>query len=92
MTNLKDVLEFIAKADTGELEIIREAFNGMKLDKSSNMRASLKVGDNVYINHRKIDAKRMFFVFKINGVNIKVKEVGKENVSFNVTPSLLVKI
>lgn len=91
MTNLNSVLQFIKNADKAELEAIKNAYDIRKSEIAHSIKSSLKVGDNVSINHPKIAKNRMFFVTKINGVNVKVEEVGGKG-KYNVAPSLLVKV
>jgi ribosomal protein S17 len=91
MKNLEEVLQFIKTANKEELEIIKNAFDVRKSEITHSIKSSLKVGDNVSINHRKIAKNRMFFVIKINGVNVKVGEVGSKS-TYTVAPSLLVKV
>lgn len=91
MKDLKGILQFIKNADQSDLEFIKSALSVRKSEMVHDIKSSLKVGDNVSINHRKISSNRMFFVIKINGVNVKVGEVGSKNI-FTVTPSLLTKI
>lgn len=91
MTDLKEVLQFIKKANREELEAVKNAFSIRRSEIVHDVKSSLKVGDNVSINHRKIAKNRMFFVTKINGVNVKVSEVNGSG-SYTVHPSLLVKV
>ena len=91
MTDLKEVLQFIKKANREELEAVKNAFSIRRSEIVHDVKSSLKVGDNVSINHRKINNKRMFFITKINGVNVKVSEVNGSG-SYTVHPSLLVKV
>jgi hypothetical protein len=91
MKDLNSVLQFIKNADKAELEVIKNAYDVRKSEIAHSIKSSLKVGDNVSINHPKIAKNRMFFVTKINGVNIKVEEVGGKG-KYTVAPSLLVKV
>lgn len=91
MANLKEVLQFIKNADQNDLEAIKNALSVRKSEMVHSIKSSLKVGDNVSINHKKVSKDRMFYVIKINNVNIKVGEVGTK-FTFTVTPSLLVKV
>jgi hypothetical protein len=91
MTNLKEVLQFIRNADKSELEAIKNSYDIRRSEIVHSVKSSLRVGDNVSINHKKISNKRMFFVTKINGVNVKVSEVNGSG-SYTVHPSLLVKV
>ena len=91
MKDLNSVLQFIKNADKAELEAIKNAYDVRKSEIAHSIKSSLKVGDNVSINHPKIAKNRMFFVTKINGVNVKVEEVGGKG-KYNVAPSLLVKV
>ncbi len=91
MKDLNSVLQFIKNADRAELEAIKNAYEVRKSEITHSIKSTLKVGDNVSINHPKIAKNRMFFVTKINGVNVKVEEVGGKG-KYNVAPSLLVKV
>jgi len=91
MTDLKEVLQFIKTANREELEAVKNAFSIRRSEIVHDVKSSLKVGDNVSISHRKIAKNRMFFVTKINGVNVKVSEVNGSG-SYTVHPSLLVKV
>ena len=91
MKDLNSILQFIKTADKAELEAIKNAFDVRKSEITHSIKSSLKVGDNVSINHPKIAKNRMFFVTKINGVNVKVEEVGGKG-KYTVAPSLLVKV
>ena len=91
MTNLNEVLEFIKNSNQSELKAIVNAVSIRKSEVSHDVKSALRVGDTVKINHRKIAASRIFNVTKINGVNIKVKEINGSG-NFTVAPSLLEKI
>jgi hypothetical protein len=91
MKDLNSVLQFIKTASKEELQAIKNAYDIKKSEIVHDIKSSLKVGDNVSINHRKIDQRRMFFVTKINGVNVKVEEVGGKG-KYTVAPSLLTKV
>ena len=91
MKDLNSILQFIKTADKAELEAIKNAFDVRKSEITHSIKSSLKVGDNVIINHSKIAKGRMFFITKINGVNVKVEEVGGKG-KYNVAPSLLIKV
>ena len=90
MTNLKDVLEFIKNSNQSDLKAIVNASAIKKTEVAYEVKSSLKVGDTVKINHKKIAASRIFSITKINGVNVKVKEING-NGNFTVAPSLLEK-
>ena len=90
MTNLKDVLEFIKNSNQSDLKAIVNAAAIKKKEDAYEVKSSLKVGDTVKINHKKIAASRIFSITKINGVNVKVKEING-NGNFTVAPSLLEK-
>jgi len=91
MTNLNEVLEFIKNSNQSELKAIINTVSIRKSEVSHDVKSALRVGDTVKINHRKIAASRIFNVTKINGVNIKVKEINGSG-NFTVAPSLLEKI
>jgi hypothetical protein len=91
MKNLQEALQFIRNADKLELEAIKNSYDIRRSEIVHDVKSSLKVGDNVSINHKKINSSRMFFITKINGVNVKVSEVNGSG-SYRVHPSLLVKI
>ena len=91
MKNLQEVLQFIKNADRSELEAIKTTYDIRRSEIVHDVKSSLKIGDNVSINHKKINRSRMFFITKINGVNVKVSEVNGNGI-FNVHPSLLVKV
>lgn len=91
MKNLQEVLQFIKNADKSELEAIKNSYDIRRSEIVHDVKSSLKIGDNVSINHKKINRSRMFFITKINGVNVKVSEVNGNGI-FNVHPSLLVKV
>lgn len=91
MKDLNSVLQFIKTADKSELEAIKNAYDIRKSEIVHFIKSALKVGDNVSINHPKISKNRMFFITKINGVNVKVEEVGGSG-KYTVTPSLLTKV
>jgi hypothetical protein len=91
MTNLNEVLEFIKNSNQSELKAIINTVSIRKSEVAHDVKSALRVGDTVKINHRKIAASRIFNVTKINGVNIKVKEINGSG-NFTVAPSLLEKI
>jgi len=91
MTDLKGILQFIKNADQSDIEFIKSALSVRKSEMVHDIKSSLRVGDNVSINHKKISNNRMFFVTKINGVNVKVSEVNGKG-SYTVHPSLLTKV
>jgi hypothetical protein len=92
MTNLNEVLNFIKKCDLNELNTIKKAWEIQKSVAVNDIKSSLKICDVVSINHKSIASNRRFSVLKINGVNVKVKEIGGVNGIFTVAPSLLEKI
>jgi hypothetical protein len=92
MTNLVEVISFIKKCDINELNAIKKAWEIQKSVAVNDIKSSLKICDVVSINHRKIASHRRFSVLKINGVNVKVKEINGGTTIFTVAPSLLVKI
>jgi len=90
MTNLNEVLEFIKNSNQSDLKAIMNATSIRKSEVAHDVKSALRVGDRVKINHKKISALRIFSITKINGVNVKVKEIGGGS-SYTVAPSLLEK-
>jgi hypothetical protein len=90
MTNLNEVLEFIKNSNQSDLKAIMNATSIRKSEVANDVKSALRVGDTVKINHKKIAASRIFSVTKINGVNVKVKEINGTG-NFTVAPSLLEK-
>ena len=90
MTNLNSVLEFIKNSNQEDLKSIMNASSIRKSEVAYDVKSALRVGDTVKINHKKIAASRIFSVTKINGVNVKVREINGSG-NFTVTPSLLEK-
>ena len=90
MKNLKEVLEFIKNSNQEDLKVIMNATSIRKSEVANSVKSALSVGDAVKINHKKVAASRTFSVIKINGVNVKVREINGYS-EFTVTPSLLEK-
>lgn len=90
MTNLNEVINFIKKCDINELKAIKKAWEIQKSVAVNNIKSSLKICDVVGINHKKIAPHRRFSILKINGVNVKIKEINGGTI-YTVSPSLLIK-
>ena len=95
MSNLNEVLEFIKNSDLQEFNSIKNAVSIRKSELAYDAKESLRIGDIVSINHKKMDPKRNFRIIKINNKNIKVQASdvtdGRVGGMFTVSPSLLVK-
>ena len=90
MKNLNEVLEFIKNSNQEDLKSIMNASSIRKSEVAYSVKSTLRVGDTVKINHKKIKASRIFSITKINGINIKVREINGSS-NFTVAPILLVK-
>ena len=90
MTNLNNVLEFIKNSNQADLQIIMNATSIRKSEVAYDVKSTLREGDTVKIKHKKIAASRIFNVIKINGVNVKVKEINGSGF-YTVSPSILEK-
>ena len=95
MLELQEVLEFIKNSDLQEFNSIKNAVSIRKSELAYDAKESLRIGDIVSINHKKMDPKRNFRIIKINNKNIKVQASdvadGKVGAMFTVSPGLLVK-
>ena len=75
-----------------ELRAKMTATKGGSIERLS--KNDFKVGDNVGINHKKVNPNDLFRVIKINSKNIVVEEIADNPFrahKVNVSPSLLVK-
>ena len=88
MLNLQEVLDFIQNSDLQEFTKIRFAVDRKRSELRNDTKESLRIGDTVSINHKKIDPNAIFRIIKINAKNIKVKG---DRGSYTVSPNLLVK-
>ena len=79
--------------DANELRAKMTATLGEKVAQAS--RGDFRVGDVVWIDHRKVNKNDRFSIVKINAKNIKVEKIVDGNLVgafINVSPGLLVKV